>query len=209
MKNLNKFYQIIIEELKKNNETLKLNDLKGKTVIFIVDMVNGFCKEGTLAAQEINEIVPAIQNLIKKAINKNIEIFALNDAHNENSPEFKNYPPHCLENTLESKLISDLDFQEIKVLNKNSTNGFFVTDTKKIADWDNIIVTGCWTDVCVYQFALSCKTWCNQKNKNINVIVPKIMTTTIDTNEHPKEIINNLSWHSMLKNGITIVREII
>lgn len=209
MKNkINNFYQIITNTLKENNSILQLNNLKGNSVIFVIDMINGFCKEGNLSSSLINEIILPIKNLLKKAIANKIEIIALNDAHNPNSPEFNIYPIHCLKNSIESQLVKELQFPEVKIINKNSTNGFFVLNSIKNQNWDNVIIVGCCTDICIYQFALNYKTWFNQQNKNINVIVPKSMTTTFDLTNHPSDIINDLSWYSMLKNGITIVKEI-
>lgn len=205
---INIFNKKMIDTLNQNDSNLSLKDLKGNSVIFVIDMTNGFCKNGNLASPLINEIIMPIKELLKKAIENKIEIIALTDAHNEKSPEFKTYPIHCLENTIESQLVQELQFSEIKIIKKNSTNGFFVLDTTKEWLWDNIIIVGCCTDICIYQFALSCKTWSNQQNKNVNVIVPKSLTSTFDTLDHPSAIINNLAWYSMLKNGIKIIKNI-
>lgn len=205
---INNFTTTILENLNQHNKTLKLKDLKANTIIFVIDMINGFCKEGNLASLEINAIVPTIKALLDQARKENIAIIALNDAHSKNNPEFNSYPIHCLENTKETELVTELQFPEIKIIKKNSTNGFFQLNLNQLKNYQNIIVVGCCTDICIYQFTLTCKAWFNQQNKKANIIVPKSMTTTFDSRNHPSDVVNAISWHSMITNGIIVVKEI-
>ncbi|MDQ7983194.1 MAG: isochorismatase family cysteine hydrolase [Spiroplasma sp.] len=205
---IEQFYQSITETLKEKQTTLDLKTLLGKTVIFVIDMVNGFCNQGNLASPMIKALIPKIESLIKKANNTKIKVIALNDHHQANNPEFNSYPSHCLENSIESELVPELKLAKIKVIKKNSTNGFFVVKQKKLLHYQNIIIIGCCTDICILQFALNCKTWANQNNKDCNIIVPMFLTTTFDNLNHPNKIINDLAWYTMLKNGINIVADI-
>lgn len=208
MEKMINYQKVLTETLMLNDEIINVQDLKGKSIIFVVDMNNGFCKAGNLASPTINSIVPAIRNLLELAIANKIEVIALNDHHTSDNPEFKSYPPHCLAGSKESELVSELQFPEIKIIKKNSTNGFFVLDTNQRWTWENIIIVGCCTDICVYQLALNCKTWCNQQNQPINIFVPKTMTTTFDTPEHPSTLLNMIFWYSMLQNGIKIIKDV-
>lgn len=205
---INIFQKEVLKTLNQHDEILNLTKLKGRSVIFVLDMVNGFCHQGNLSSPVIKAIIPAIKTFLQTAIANKIEIIALNDNHSANNPEFKSYPSHCLENSLEANLVSELQFPEIKIIKKNSTNGFYALDINQKLNWNNIIIVGCCTDICVYQFALTCKTWANQHNQDVNVIVAKTMTTTFDSPEHPSDIINALFWHSMAKNGIKLVKDI-
>ena len=70
-----------------------------KPQLVVVDMINGFCKEGILADKEIMNIVPAINNLIRgidrvTPENKNYRsnVIFLKDYHNEFSEELKAFP---------------------------------------------------------------------------------------------------------------------
>lgn len=192
-----------------NLATIKLKQLNNKkTIIFIIDMVNGFINNGNLASNNIKSIIKPIQTLISNAIKQKIKIIALNDAHNEHSPEFDTYLRHCIKDSDEAQLITQLNSLNIKIINKNCTNGFFATGFEPNIEWENIIVVGCCTDICINQFALSCKTWFNEKNKKINIYVPTNMTNTFDTPNHPAKIINNWFWYFMLQNGINIIKEI-
>lgn len=129
MEKMTNYQKVLTETLMLNDEIINLKDLKGKSIIFVVDMNNGFCKAGNLASSTINSIVPAIRNLLELAIANKIEVIALNDHHTSDNPEFKSYPSHCLAGSKESELVSELQFSEIKIIKKNSTNGFFVLDT--------------------------------------------------------------------------------
>lgn len=203
----NSFFEII-EKTLANTNNLNFKDLKGHNIVFVVDMVNGFAKQGNLFSPNIASIIAPIKNLLTKVKTNETKIIAFNDAHNEHSPEFHTFPSHCLEDTIESQLVEELQSNNIKVIKKNSTNGFFAFDFKPNLQWDNIIIIGCCTDICIYQLAISCKTWFNQHNKEVNVVVPMTMTNTYDSQEHPANILNQYAWYSMLKNGINVVKDI-
>ena len=208
-KKWSEYGKLITKTVTEHNEIVQLAALKGHSIIFIVDMVKGFCQEGQLSTPAVNNIVQPIKKLAQKAIANNIKLIAFNDAHNEHSPEFQVYPPHCLENTSEAEMVDDLNFFELKIIKKNSTNGFFAFDFKPNLQWDIIIIVGCCTDICVYQLAISCQTWFNQHNKIVNIYVPKKLVATFDNEAHPKELINAFSFFTLIKNGVKVVEDII
>ena len=79
-----------------------------KDLLVVVDMVNGFINEGALACKKIQKIVPLIEENIINAKNKNMDIVAFKDCHNEDDEEFKIFPKHCLKDSFESELIQEL-----------------------------------------------------------------------------------------------------
>jgi nicotinamidase-related amidase len=89
-------------------------------------MVNGFVNEGNLASPRIKKIVPKMQFFLKLCQQKNIARYAVNDAHTSSSLEFNSYPSHCLFGSDESNLISELLTYDLTIINKNSTNAFFM-----------------------------------------------------------------------------------
>lgn len=203
------FLQKINSKIENINEKINLSQLQGKTIVFIIDMVNGFAhKNGSMFDAKIKEVIAPINKLVKSAIKNNINIIAFNDNHSEHSPEFNYYPVHCLEDSFESQLVSELNYKEIKIIKKNSYNAFYAFDFKPNLLWDNVVIVGCCTDICIYQFALSCKAWFNQHSKDINVFVPKKMVNTFDNENHPYELINNLALNSMIDNGIRVIEDI-
>ena len=90
-----------------------------KKLLVIVDMVNGFVKEGALAAPSIMRIVPRQIHLLDEAlVNDDMGIVFIRDNHNEDAIEFKTYGPHCINDTFETELISELKKYELEYLHR-------------------------------------------------------------------------------------------
>ncbi|MGD9568467.1 MAG: isochorismatase family cysteine hydrolase [Sedimentibacter sp.] len=203
----------IEEELR--GRAIDLNSLdKNKTVLFVVDMVNGFVYSGALSSPRVVAIVNNIAELNEKTKGFN-KLFFL-DNHEKDSQEFKYFPSHCVKGTNEAELIPELkseNSENILYVEKNSTNGFH---SKGFQDWlkeheeeiDNYIITGCVTDICVLQFALSLKSYFNEKNKNKRVIVPKNCVETYDGGSHDGYLMNLFALYNMHTSGIEIVEKI-
>ncbi|CEN24384.1 isochorismatase [[Clostridium] sordellii] len=202
------------ENMKFNLEKLKskkINELNlSKTMLFIIDMNNGFAKKGALYSDRVEALINPITNLAKILEAKNCEIIAFTDSHNKGSIELRSYPTHCLENDYESKIVDEIStIKNLKVIPKNSTNGFFCLEDKNFKNIDNIIVVGDCTDICIYQFVVTLKSYFNQNNIDKNIIVPMNLVDTyhID-NIHNAEIMNIVFLNSMIQNGVEVIKEI-
>lgn len=202
------------ENMKFNLEKLKskkINELNlSKTMLFIIDMNNGFAKKGALYSDRVEALINPITNLAKILEAKNCEIIAFTDSHNKDSIELRSYPTHCLENDYESKIVDEIStIKNLKVIPKNSTNGFFCLEDKNFKNIDNIIVVGDCTDICIYQFVVTLKAYFNQNNIDKNIIVPMNLVDTyhID-NIHNSEIMNIVFLNSMIQNGVEVIKEI-
>lgn len=195
-----------------NLPTLNLSDLQlNKTELFIVDINNGFAKEGNMYSSRVNNLINPIVNFTK-SISKDIKsIIAFTDYHTDESVELLNYPTHCLKDTIECEIVDELkSIDNIKIVKKNSTNGFFALSNLDFNNTDNIIIIGDCTDICVYQLAITLKSYFNQNNINKNIIVPINLVDTYDIeNIHPAKLLNIVFFNSMLQNGIKVVKEII
>lgn len=183
-----------------------------KTAHIIVDMINGFVKQGALASKEVLSINDSLAEFAEKCNNKNIMTIALADSHTEISPEFDTFPIHCLEDDIESEITDEIkkssDFILVK---KNSTNGFIEPEFQKIInenDKNIFIVTGDCTDMCVMQFAMTLKCDFNRRNLKSRVIVPYELTATYDMAGHNAELSEIIALYVMNLNGIEIVRNI-
>lgn len=183
-------------------------EFNNKTLVFSVDMNNGFCKYGDLYSPRVEKLIPDTEKFLKACIKENIDIVAFTDSHSEKSPEFSGYPVHCLENSEESKLVDEIsflyDYKNAKVIPKASTNGIFAMDISALDKYDNFVITGCCTDICVYQLALSIKTYFNQKNICKDVVVLKNLVETYDAPGHNAEQWNKIFFDSMLLNGVQV-----
>lgn len=204
-----------LETLKDNLDKLNTEDISNldlsKTVLFIVDMNNGFAKQGSLYSPRIENLIKPIENFAKHICHKLNRIIAFTDSHTESSIELLNYPIHCLEDSIESDIVDELkDIPNLEIVQKNSTNGFFALDKINFENIDNIIMVGDCTDICIYQFAITLKSYFNQNNLRKNIIVPINLVDTYDIpNVHSAELLNIVFLNSMIQNGINIVKEIL
>lgn len=197
--------------------TINLESLnKDNTALFVVDMVVGFVYSGALSSPRVAAIVNNIAELNKKTQGFKKMFFL--DSHEKDSQEFRYFPYHCVTGTDEAELIPELKTEysegpETLYIEKNSTNGFH---TKEFQNWlkkyedevDNYIITGCVTDICVLQFALSLKSYFNENNKNKRVIIPMNTVETYDGGSHNGYLMNLFALYNMHTSGIEIVEKI-
>lgn len=180
-----------------------------KPVIFVVDMVNGFVKEGALHDTEINEVSENIIEIIRE--NEHRVIF-IRDCHPQTTREFLSYPSHCLCGTSESEIIDELKPYVYEEMCKNSTNTFTCPDFQefletRIYDYQDIVITGCCTDICILQFALCLNAWLNEHNEDEKRII--IPIDCVDTyhieGSHDAVAMNEFSIQNMAANGIHMI----
>ena len=79
-----------------------------KKLLLVIDMVNGFVKEGALADKGINNITTNVVNIINEYIKNNDDIISIQEGHNEKSKEFDSFPAHCILGTEEAELIDEI-----------------------------------------------------------------------------------------------------
>lgn len=182
-----------------------------KKLLLIIDMVNGFVKEGALADKYINNITPNIINLIKEYSKNNDDIISVQEGHSEKSKEFESFPPHCILGTDEAELIEELNpyKKNMKVIRKNSTCGFVTYEFVRYMEenknkLEEIVITGCCTDLCVMNFALPLKTYINEHDLNIKVTIYKNAVETYDAPTHNRDEYNKMAFKIMKQNGIDI-----
>ena len=183
-----------------------------KKLLLVIDMVNGFVKEGALADKAINNITPNIINLIKKYVQEENDIISIQEGHNKNSKEFKNFPKHCILGTEEAELIEELKPYEsnMKLIRKNSTSGFL---TKEFYDYiknnennlKEIALCGCCTDLCVMNFAIPLKNYINENDLDIDVVIYKNAVETYDAPNHNRKEYNEIAFKIMEQNGIKLI----
>ena len=185
-----------------------------KKKIIIVDMVNGFVKEGTLHDEKIMGIVDNIKKLIDKK--RDYDLIVLEDSHENNCAEFASFPVHCLKGSSESKTIDELQYvfslpNFEACIQKNSTNGFFALEKANLVDGDEYIIVGCCTDICVAQLALTLKIYGNDSDATKKVIVVKDAVSTYDNDYHNAEEYSDAAFKLMSVAGIEInnLKEII
>ena len=180
-----------------------------KNLLVIVDMVNGFAKEGVLADPKINNVTPNILKLVEKALKDGTPIVTFRDCHSMGDEEFNHYPPHCLDGTVESELIDELKIYEEYYcdIKKDTTNGFITKKFTKIAnnhEFDNVIVCGCLTEVCVKNFVDSYLRFNKLNNRKTKITVVADACATFDAPNHNADTVHREALLDMQASGAKI-----
>lgn len=180
-----------------------------KTMIFSIDMNNGFAKEGALYSDRVEALIKETADFFSHCVKNNYEILAFSDSHTPNSLELVDYPQHCISGTAECELVEELSHIKPFVRGKNSTNGFFaMPEDFDYSAYENYVITGCCTDICIYQFAVSLVAYLNENGIKSRVIVPMALVETYDAPNHHADLLNVLFLESMIQNGVEVVSTI-
>lgn len=194
-------------------ESVKLSELVNENAaLIIVDMINGFVKEGALASPNVLAINDTVAQLAKACESYAIPIAALADCHSLSSPEFTSFPTHCLANTEESEITAEiLEACHPERIEKNSTNGYL---SPKFREWmehcqtSTYIIVGDCTDLCVMHLALTLKTHFNQLDKASRILIPTNAVATYSLGNHDAGLINTMSLYMMQTGGVELCSEI-
>ncbi|MDD6244522.1 MAG: cysteine hydrolase [bacterium] len=167
----------------------KIDNLKlYKDCLIIVDMVNGFVREGVLHDEEISKIIPTQIKLIKEAKETKQLIIFIKDNHTKESTEFERFgnTTHCLKGTSESEVVDELKIYEQAKdtisITKNSTSFMEAPDFRKLLErqttLENFNVVGCCTDICITNGVLGLANYLDENNRkhSINVYLDAIAT---------------------------------
>ena len=194
--------------------TMKKSELdKNKTLVIVIDMVKGFVESGAMADPAIAKLEKEILPLLKYYPHH----LYFQDAHQPSSVELTVYPAHCIKGTVESEIIDGLyaDAMASTIIEKNSTNGFmapeFMASAADTAQrFNNFILVGCCTDICVLQFALSWVGYLHQNNyENKKIYLPLNAVDTYHAKgAHEAATFNKMAVHLMENAGIQILRKI-
>ena len=219
-----------LAEWKNNLPSIELSKFlinPDRTALVSIDMINGFCHQGSLASEMVKSIIPEVVILMKKLNNSGVTRFLLiQDSHDVNAEEFKAYPPHCIKGSEESQTIPeylDLPFAgKFKVFEKNSVSSFQNTH---FSDWlaknrqiDTFIIVGNCTDICIYQAVLELKTEANSHNTPRRIVVPENCVATFETSletarkigamPHDSVLLHDIFLYSMRLNGAEVFKSI-
>jgi len=207
--------------------TLRLEELVSapeRVAVASVDLVVGFCYEGTLASPRVASIVPKVVELLERAYEKGVRNYLVfQDSHPVEAEEFHSYAPHCVEGSREAEMIPELKslpFSSIyKIFRKNSLSSSIGTDLDNWLDQhenvDTFIVVGDCTDLCVYQLAMHLRLCANAANIEREVYVPANCVETYDLSvdaaekagvlPHDGDLLHALFLYHMALNGVKVV----
>ena len=184
---------------------------KIRELLIVVDMVNGFVKEGAMADNYISHIIPNIEKMVKEFLNEEGKaVIFIKDNHEENASEFLRYPKHCVIGTNEANLVDELvPYEEYSyVYSKNSTSAIyapnFLDDISKMENLEKVYGTGCCTDICVTNLVIPLQNYFDQSDKNVEIIVPKDSVETYDAPFHNRDEWNKKAFEFMNQAGIKL-----
>ena len=160
----------------------KVKNLKVyKGMLIVVDMVNGFVREGVLHDVEIASVIPRQIELIKEAKTRGDLIVFIKDTHDENAVEFKRFggTKHCVRGTSEANLVDELlpfeNDEDTISIEKNSTSFMEAPEFRNLIaglyNIERVDVVGCCTDICDFNGTMGLANYFDQTNRNVELNV--------------------------------------
>lgn len=186
---------------------------KDKTALIIIDMVNGFVREGQMKNELAEDIIEPIVDLMKYFKENRMPIVAFGDCHEKDSPEFDRYPEHCVKGSTETEIVKEIAEEGgYDYIPKSSTNAFleeaFRTWMEAHPDITDFVITGVCTDICVMQFCLTAKAWFDKMGKTSRMILPLNAVETYENGGHQITLTNTMAVYFMEENGTEVYFEI-
>lgn len=194
-----------------NNRILK--DEEVETLLYNIDMDNGFVDFGTMANPEYKKLIPEQLKLIKYVRSQNGVVSFVLEGHNKNAREFKLYPQHSVLGTKEADLIPELCEEQNKIntytFYKNCINGMLLPEVqeqiKRYKNLKSIIYSGVVIDLCVGEFAVTNSRFLDQINKEVKLFLVKSTTDTFDAPNHNREEWTEIACKLVSRAGIELV----
>ena len=151
--------------------------------VLVVDILRGFLEEGypLYCGARVRQIIPNVQGLLEQELAEGSTVFFLCDHHAADDPEFKMFPPHCIEGTAETEVIPELASYPGEMIPKRRYSGFFGTqlDGKlKELKPEKLIICGVLTNICVMH------TTADARNRDYEVEVPTNCVASPDEEAH-------------------------
>lgn len=198
---------------------IKMNNIKNfkvyKRCLIVVDMVNGFVREGVLHDPLIAEVIPRQIELLEE--NKKLgglTIF-IKDTHEKNATEFHRFgdTTHCLKGTKEAEVVDELRGWEMQdnaiSIEKNSTSYMeapeFREVIKQLEGLEEVHVVGCCTDICDFNGSMGLANYFDQWNKNIPIYVHQDAVATYS--EDARQDYVKAAYLLMEQQGIQLVKK--
>lgn len=154
-------------------------------MVLVVDMLNGFIKEGKLSNPVARWVIPNILDIVQRKEEQGWKIIFVADNHKKDDLEFNMFPEHCINGTDETKVIDELqkfviyDTTKYDVSNyipKTRYSALFGTGLLPIIEDESpeeIVIVGIYADICVLHTAADLRI------RDYKVTIPKDCTMTL------------------------------
>ncbi len=195
---------------------MKLKNLKVyNKALIVVDMVNGFVKEGVLHDKSITKIIPRQIELIKEYNKEKELVIFIQDTHTKESMEHKRFPDyHCLKGSGEEEVVDELkpftNLDDTICIPKNSTNFMEAQSFRKMIDNATNIkefdIVGCCTDICVCNGSIGLANYLDEHNRDSIIRVHKDAVATFAEDDRQNYV--DAAYLLMEQQGIQLVKKI-
>ena len=194
----------------------KIKNLKVyEKCLIVVDMVNGFVREGVLHDDRIAFVIPNQVELINQFQDEGELVVFIKDTHDENAVEFKRFgnTKHCVRGTKEAQLVDELipfeGMDNTVSIEKNSTS---FMESPKFRDLVSSLVNvkqyeivGCCTDICDFNGAMGLANYCDEWNRDVEVLVHQDAIATYSEDIRREYV--DAAYLLMKQQGIKLVRK--
>ncbi len=157
----------------------------GEQALGVVDMQNGFLREGNLASDRCLEVLPAVVREVEQALAAGHKVVFTADTHEPDDAEFDIFPEHCVRGSHEAELVDELQrflgHPDVSLVPKRRYSALFETELEGLLHRfhiDTVRICGVCTDICVLHTAA------DLRNRDITVTVAAHATATFDAPEH-------------------------
>ena len=129
------------------------------SALLIADMINDFVDpKGKLYVPGIDVIVPRIAQLIEEARTSGVPVIYINDSHDPDDEEFKQWGEHAIAGTKGTEVVPKLaPAHGDHVLTKKRYSAFYGTgldEQLKELGVEHLVITGTVTNICVFVSAI-------------------------------------------------------
>ena len=167
----------------------------GKAIL-VVDVLNGFCKAGSLASPRLAAIVAPLRAHLEAETAAGAVLIFLADSHAPDDPEFALFPPHCVAGSGEDDVVAELAELVARghVVRKRHYSGFFGTELEELLTGlapAVVEVVGVCTDICVLH------TVAGLRDRGYRVVVRRDLVETYDGPRHPADQVNGFALAHM------------
>jgi nicotinamidase-related amidase len=161
----------------------------GRTVVLVVDVLNGFCKTGYLASPRLAAVVPHLRAYLEAETAAGAVPIFLADTHEPDDAEFAMFPPHCVAGSGEEDVVAELADLAARghVVRKRRYSGFFGTRLDELLAGlapAVVEVVGVCTDICVLH------TVAGLRDRDYRVVVRRDLVDTYDAPGHAADEVN-------------------
>lgn len=163
-------------------------------LLVVVDMQNGFLREGNLASDRCLAVLPAVRREVDHALATGRRVLFTADTHEVGDAEFAVFPEHCIRGTREADLVDELvpllERDDVLLVRKRRYSALFETEFEGHLhrfNIDSVRICGVCTDICVLH------TTADLRNRDLPVTVAAQATATFDGPGHPGDAVQEFA----------------